>query len=136
MLFRLLTVYKIIHCVGLHTLCNITQSVLNHTVKWSIFCVTFGKNLHRPKKITRAPPVAPVTNIRYGLQTSLLISFQEDFSEEMVKKQIELAACDINLNINIGQTRPKIGREFILPSKMLYLFVKQRSVYVLNHIRS
>ena len=43
MLCRLHTVYKIIHCVELHTLCNITQSVSNHTVKLSIFCVTSGK---------------------------------------------------------------------------------------------
>ena len=50
MLCRLHTVYKIIHCVALHTLCNITQSVSNHTVKWSIFRVTSRKNLHLPKK--------------------------------------------------------------------------------------
>ena len=68
MLCRLHTVYKIIHCVALHTLCNITRSVSNHTVKWSIFCVTSRKIYICQKKITRgrAPPVAPVTNIRYA----------------------------------------------------------------------
>ena len=51
MLCRLHTVYKIIHCVALHTLCNITQSVSNHTVKWSIFCVTPGKIYTCQKKL-------------------------------------------------------------------------------------
>ena len=66
MLCRLHTMYKIIHCVALHTLCDITQSVSNHTVKWSIFCGTSSKIYTCPKKITRALPLAPVTNIRYG----------------------------------------------------------------------
>ena len=78
MLCRLHTVYKIIHCVALHTLCNITQSVSNHIVKWPIFCITSEKIYTCQKKITRAPPVAPVTNIRYAPQqmihSDLLVS--------------------------------------------------------------
>ena len=54
MLCRLHTVYKIIHCAALHTLCDITQRVSNYyTVKWHIFAfnlekITPGRNfLHR-----------------------------------------------------------------------------------------
>ena len=57
--------YKIIHCVALHTLCDITQMVSNYyTVKCQIF--QSGKNYTGQKKFTQAPPVVPVTNIRYG----------------------------------------------------------------------
>ena len=59
MLCRLHTVYKIIHCVTLHTLCDITQSVSNHTVKWSIFCVTSGKNYTCQKKLHGHCPWRP-----------------------------------------------------------------------------
>ena len=34
--------------------------------KLPIFCVTSEKNYTSQKKFTRAPPVAPVTNMRYG----------------------------------------------------------------------
>ena len=54
MLCRLHTVYKIIHCAALHTLCDITQRVSNHyTVKWQFFAfnlekITLGRQfLHR-----------------------------------------------------------------------------------------
>ena len=59
MLCRLHTVYKIIHCVALHTLCNITQSVSNHTVKWSIFCVTSGQIYTCQKKLHGHRPWRP-----------------------------------------------------------------------------
>ena len=54
MLCRLHTVYKIIHCAALYTLCDITQRVSNHyTVKWQFFAfnleqITLGRQfLHR-----------------------------------------------------------------------------------------
>ena len=66
MLCRLHTVYKIIHCVALHTLCDITQRVSNlYTV--SSFRVQSGQNYTGQKEFTQAPPVVPVTNIGYGV---------------------------------------------------------------------
>ena len=44
MLCRLHTVYKIIHCAALHTLCDITQRVSNYyTVKWQFFAFNLEK---------------------------------------------------------------------------------------------
>ena len=65
---QIITLYKIIHCVALHTLSGITQKV--STVKFlhrkvSIFCVHSGKIYTGQKKFTQAPPVVPVTNMRY-----------------------------------------------------------------------
>ena len=64
----------IVHCVALHTLSGITQKVstvkLLHR-KVSIFCIHFGKIFTGQKKITRAPPVVPVTNMRYDDKTPL-----------------------------------------------------------------
>ena len=55
------------HCVALNTLCGITKKVLNHyTEKCQFFCVHSGKIYTGQKKFTQAPPVVPVTNMRYG----------------------------------------------------------------------
>ena len=44
MLCRLHTMYKIIHCAALHTLCDITQRVSNYyTVKWQFFAFNLEK---------------------------------------------------------------------------------------------
>ena len=66
MLCRLHTVYKIIHCVTLHTLSDITQWVSTY---YTVNCQFFLFNLEiitpGRKKFTQAPPVVPVTNMRY-----------------------------------------------------------------------
>ena len=54
------TVLHWIHCMVLHRRCQII------TQKSVIFCVHSGKIYTGRKKITRAPLVALVTNIRYG----------------------------------------------------------------------
>ena len=65
MLCRLHTVYKIIHCAALHTLCDITQRVANYyTVKWQS-----RKNYTRQKIFTQTPSVVSVTNMRYEAAT-------------------------------------------------------------------
>ncbi len=66
MLCKLHTLYKIIHCVALHTLLYYTESVKLLHRKVSFFCVHSGKIYTGQKKFTRAPPVVPVTNMRYG----------------------------------------------------------------------
>ena len=70
---QIITLYKIIHCVALHTLSGLTQKV--STVKFlhrkvSIFCVHSGKIYTGQKKFTQAPPVVPVTNMRYDYWTN------------------------------------------------------------------
>jgi hypothetical protein len=65
MLCWLHTVYKIIHCVALYTLSNITECLKSYSKMVNLLSYIW-KNLHLPKKNYRAPPVAPVTNIRYG----------------------------------------------------------------------
>ena len=62
-------VYKIIHCVALHTLCNITLCLKSYSKMVNLLRYIW-KNLHLPKNFTRAPPVAPVTNIRYDIHGS------------------------------------------------------------------
>ena len=66
---QIITLYKIIHCVALHTLSGITQKV--PTVKFLhrkviFFCVHSGKIYTGQKKFKQAPPVVPVTNMRYA----------------------------------------------------------------------
>ena len=64
MLSRLHTVYKIIHCAALHTLCDITVYIYS---KVAIFRVQSGKNYTGQKIFTQTPSVVSVTNIRYDV---------------------------------------------------------------------
>ena len=69
MLCRLHTVYKIIHCAALHTLCDITQRFSNYYTLYSkrpFFAFNLEKNYTRQKKFTQAPLVVLVTIMRYG----------------------------------------------------------------------
>ena len=69
-------VTQIIHLVQEYTLCCIVYTVWYYTEavkllqrKVLIFCVHSGKIYTGQKKFTRAPPVVPVTNMRYELRT-------------------------------------------------------------------
>ena len=62
MLRTLHTLYKIILCVALNTLCGV--KLLHRTVL--IFCVHSEKIYTGHKKFTRASPVVPMTNIMYA----------------------------------------------------------------------
>ena len=64
---------QITHLVQDYTLCRIEYTVWYYTVgvkllhkKVSICCVHSGKIYTGQKKSTQAPPVVPVTNIRYA----------------------------------------------------------------------
>ena len=95
---QIITLYKIIHCVALHTLSGITQKV--STVKFlhrkvSIFCVHSGKIYTGQKKFTQAPPVVPVTNMRYAICFDELITDRIDhISTQNFAYNVRLIHCD------------------------------------------
>ena len=66
MLCKLHSVYKIIHCIHCVILHRGSQIIIHYIVKGQFFAFNLEKNYTRQKKITQAPPVVPVTNMRYG----------------------------------------------------------------------
>ena len=65
MLCELHSVYKIIHCIHCVILHRRSQIIIHYTVKGQFFAFNLEKNYTRQKKFTQAPPVVPVTNMRY-----------------------------------------------------------------------
>ena len=65
--------YKIIHFVALHTLFDYSDY---YTVRCQFSTFNLEKKMYTGQaKFTQAPPVVPVTNIRYGPRVSTLVYF-------------------------------------------------------------
>ena len=69
---KLHSVYKIIHCIHCVILHRGSQIIIHYTVKGQFFAFNLEKNYTRQKKFTQAPPVVPVTNMRYARKIAMI----------------------------------------------------------------
>ena len=61
--------------------CQFTQEIANLHSKWSIFRVKSVKIYTGQRKFTRAPPVAPVTNMRCGFKSDDIPTTMQELFE-------------------------------------------------------
>ena len=92
MLCRLHTVYKIIHCAALHTLCDITQRVSNY---YTEKCQLFTLNLER-KKLHRAQALRLVGSLNEMASKEMRrLNVQVDGKKETVYALLRTQRCSL-----------------------------------------
>ena len=143
MLCELHSVYKIIHCIHCVILHRGSQIIIHYTVKGKFFAFNLEKNYTWQKKFTQAPPVVPVTNMRYDpgsaqdwetssdlcnishladVMTHLLPDFssvREFTSKFKVEKHVQVMyekVPGVNSMINSGRLSLKIALHWGIPS--------------------